>query len=191
MPQFWSSLCFSNNLAFWPTTISPSDLDGNEKPRSPASCPRGGGADGCRGQWPSPEGGRPAPASSRAVSPVDTKGSVKRSRFPTWMAEGSWSQARRLIWGSDFWPCSNQGYLGLNPDPEDVARVFPASAAPAPPWSAAHGRLPGLQESGEQCCAAFDRRIGISFWTDLSQVNPRKSWWPKITQKQFSNKWDS
>ena len=33
--------------------------------------------------------------------------------------------------------------------------------------------------------AKLDRRIRISFWTGLSQVNPRKSWWPKTTQKPF------
>lgn len=68
-----------------------------------------------------------------------------------------------------------------------------------PPLSAAGPRcgqlpacaLPGLRRAGPEGHRAFDRRIRISFWTKLSQINPRKSWWPKTTQKQFLNKRDS
>lgn len=155
---------------------------------------RRGGSPQCSKVTVTLRGGmRTAHAPLEPVTMVSTTGWWKES----FSYLDSWSQLKQspqAYLEKRICPCFGWRIPWVKLSPK-TQRARPGSLGPA---SSAHPWRDQLltcarpsATQGAQWHRAFDRRIRISFWTDLSQVNPRQNWWPKTTQKQFLNKWGS
>ena len=144
---------------------------------------------------------------TRLLCPWDSSGKIlewvaipfsresSRPRDQTWVSRIAgrffivWA-TKEVVIREESSPCSGWKMPRLNSNANSVSTgirsPFPFKLSPSrcsQLLTCVHARPSG--EQGAQWHGAFDRRIRISFWTGLSQVNPRKSWWPKTTQKPF------